>query len=317
MLGAIRPQPFRGDVIAAGVVVLATLVLVVQMRFDDEWEAGVHFVYAALAAGLVLAMAVLSPREGDAPRPYQSVLIVSGFALTLAALISLADALGADSGTLPSGTVVWIGLLLIALAAYFAIARNSSVATLLAGVTAVAVVLAFVDWVFDPDSASTFRWLMLFLTIGFVFAALGQRDRRRRHAVQLVNTAGLTVLVLAITFLVESVLGGILSFFSGGRGFEAGVGTGWELFIVACALGLIAYAAVDRENGPAYLGVVNLLAFVVLAARADEDGASLIGWPLLFAVLAGIALWVGLRPTHPAPPEPAGPEAPTTPIRTD
>lgn len=315
MLDAIRPRPFRGDVIAAGVVALAALVLVVQVRFENEWSPGVHFVYAGLAAAFVLATAVLSPVEGEAPRAYQSVLIVAGYALALAALLSLADALGARDGAPGSGTIVWVGSLLVALAAYFATARNSSVGTLLAGVTGVVVVLALVDWVFDPDSTSTFRWVLAFLTIGFVLAALGQRDRRRRHAVQLVNVAGLTVLALALTFVVQSLLGGLLRLLGGGGGDA--VGSGWELFVLACAFGLIAYSAVDRENGPAYLGVLNLLAFVLIASPPGGDGASLIGWPLVLAVLAGIGLWIGLRPTHPAPPEPDRPEAPTTPIRRD
>jgi hypothetical protein len=301
-------------VIGAGVVVLAALVLVVQARFDERWEPGVHLVYSALAAAFVLAMAVLSPREGDAPRAYQSVLIVAGFALTLTALRSLADVFGVDSPLSSSGTIVWIGSLLAGLAAFFAVDRNSAIATLLAAVSGGVVVLAFVDWVFDPDSTSTFRWLLMLLTIVYVLAALGQRDRRRRHAVQLVNAAGLAVLALAATFAIETLFSGIVEAFTGGDGDGDGVGVGWELFILACAFGLIAYAAVDRETGPAYLGVVNLLAFVLLASPPSEDGASLIGWPLLLALLAGTALWVGLRPSRPAPPEPGGPGAPTTPL---
>jgi hypothetical protein len=255
---------------------------------------------------------VLSPREGEAPRPYQSVLIVAGFALALATLLSLADVLGADEPLGSSGTIVWIGSLLAGLAAYFAVDRNSAIATLLAAVTGGVVVLAFVEWVFDPDSTSTFRWLLLLLTVVYGLAALGQRDRRRRHAVQLVNAAGLAVLALAATFAVAMLFSGFLRPF--GLDGDEGVGTGWELLVLASAFGLIAYAAVDRETGPAYLGVANLLAFVLLASPASEDGASLIGWPLLLAILAGAALWVGLRPTRPAPPEPGGPEAPTTPL---
>lgn len=311
---ALRPRPFRGDVIGAGVVVLAALVLVVRARFDGTWEPGAHLFYSALAAGLVLAMAVLSPREGDAPRPYQSVLVVAGFALAFVALLSLAEVLGADEPLSSAGTVVWVGALLAALAAFFARDRNSAVATLLAAVTGGVVVLAFVEWVFDPETTSTFRWLLALLTLAYAVGALSQRDRRRRHAVQLVNAAGLAVLALAASFAIANLLGALLPF--GGEDDGDPVAWGWELFILACAFGLIAYAAVDRESGPAYLGVANLLAFLLLAAPPGEDGASLIGWPLLLAIAGGALLWIGLRPTSPAPPEPGGPEAPTTPLPT-
>jgi hypothetical protein len=306
-------------VIGAGVVVLAALVLVVRSRFDETWGPGAHLLVSALAAGLVLAMAVLSPREGDTPRPYQSVLIVAGFVLAFAALLALAEVLGADSPLSESGTVVWVGALLTGLAAYFALDRNSAIGTLLAAVTAGIVVLAFVDWVFEPDSTATFRWILVLLTGAYVLSALSQRDRRRRHAVQLVNAAGLAVLALAYTFAATSLLLDLIPSLSrfdpGGERLDS-VGWGWDLFMLACAFGLIAYAAVDRETGPAYLGVANLLAFVYIASPQGEDGASLIGWPLLLAIAAGAMLWVGLRPTDPAPPEPHGdaPEAPTTPL---
>jgi hypothetical protein len=308
----IRPRPHRGDVIAAGVVVLTTLVAVLQIRFDATWGAGVHLVYSALAAGLVVQMAVLAPMEGDAPRAYQSVLIVAGLLLVLATLASAADVLGADRPLTAAGTIVWVGSLLTALAWWFATRRNAAVATLIAAVTGGVVTLAFVKWVFDPSSLTTFRWLLVLLTIVYVLGSLTQRDHRRRHSVQLVNAGGLAVLALAGTFAVEVFFGALGAAFSGVRGgFEAGFG--WELFVLASAWGLIAYAAVDREAGAAYLGVANLLAFVLLAAPAGKHDVSLIGWPLFFAVLSGTALWVGLRPAEELPPEP-GTDAPTTPL---
>ena len=47
----LRPLPHRGDVVAAGAVALAALVALLQVRFDDAWGKGVHFVYAAAGAG--------------------------------------------------------------------------------------------------------------------------------------------------------------------------------------------------------------------------------------------------------------------------
>ena len=83
LLDGLRPKPFRGDVVAAGVVVLVTLVGVVEVRFADAWGAGAHLAYALAAWVFVGAMAVLSPVEGSAPRAYQSVLYVALFPLAL------------------------------------------------------------------------------------------------------------------------------------------------------------------------------------------------------------------------------------------
>src|SRR4051794_41864412 len=77
----LRPLPHRGDVVAAGAVALAALVALLQVRFDDAWGKGIHFAYAAAALAFVAALALRAPREGDAPRAYQSALLAGAFAL--------------------------------------------------------------------------------------------------------------------------------------------------------------------------------------------------------------------------------------------
>src|SRR5437763_181970 len=76
----LRPLPHRGDVVAAGAVALAALVALLQVRFDDAWGKGAHFVYAAAALAFVGTLALRAPREGDAPRAYQSALLAVTFA---------------------------------------------------------------------------------------------------------------------------------------------------------------------------------------------------------------------------------------------
>ena len=65
--------------------------------------------------------------------------------------------------------------------------------------------------------------------------------------------------------------------------------------LVAGGAALIAYTAAFARSGPAYLGVANLLAFVILAGQASDDGPSLVGWPLLL-------LLARQRPPRPAAP---------------
>jgi hypothetical protein len=308
-LDALRPKPFRGDVIAAGVVVLAALVWVVEVRFAATWGDGVHLAYATLAWSFVTTMAVLAPMEGGAPRAYQSVLYVASVALALAALGNLAQVLGAD-GLDSAGTVTWVAALLAAQALVFATWRNSAACTLLGAVSGGIAVLAFFDWAFDVDRAATFRWILLGLIAVYALTAVGQRDRHFRHGVALIDAAGLATLGIALTFATDIIV----------LGFDAHrtAAWGWELLVLAVAFGLIAYSSVDREPGPAYLGVLNLIAFAIITSGGVRSGgATLVGWPLVLAAIAAFLLIVGLRPTTPAPPPPDhdAPEAPPLPLR--
>jgi len=312
LLAGLRPKPFRGDVVAAGAVVLATLVWVVEVRFDAAWGDGVHVAYALAAWLFVVTMAALAPMEGDAPRAYQSVLYVASFALAAAWLVNLGSLLGSDGPT-SSGTATWAFAALTAQALVFAIWRNSAACTLLGAVSAGVAVVAFFDWAVDVDSPATFRWILLGLVVVYALTAVAQRDRRPRHGVALVDAAGLAVAAIALTFALSGVFGG-----EDDGGPVAGVAWGWELLIVAAGFGLIAYSSVDRQPGPAYLGVANLVLFTVITSLGvSASGATLVGWPLALALMAAVLLAVGLRPTTPAPPPPDvdAPQPPPLPLR--
>jgi hypothetical protein len=286
----LRPEPHRGDVIAAGAVTLTALVALLRLRFGDAWPPVVHVLYLGAALGLVAALAVRAPREGPSPRAYQSALFVVTFALAAIALERVAVLLGAHG--LRSGlTVAWVGAALAALAFALATTRNSAICTLLGAVSVVAAAAALVDAASAGGQA--LRWALLTLGGGLILATVGTRDRHARHAVALASAAGLTALGLAASFLVA--------------GGDRAPGAGWELFLYACGFGLCAYSAVERAPGPGYLGVAVLVATTLLAARS---GPTLLGWPLVLAVGAGALLVVGLRPSRPLPPPPEAGEAP-------
>jgi hypothetical protein len=310
----LRPKPFRGDVIAAGIVVLVTLVWLLEGRFDDDWRAGVHLLYAVLATGLAGVLAALAPMEREAPRAYQSVLYVATFTLAIAALMNLADVLGAAGSLGGAGARAWAFSALAALALVFATRRNSAVSTLLGALSGGVAVLSFVQWAFDAGSAATARWVLLGLMVVFAFAALGQRDRHRPHGVALVDAAGAAVAVIGVTLLTEAIFGGMAIAREGEGPYEATVAWGWELVLLGAGFGLIAYSSVDRERGPAYLGVLCLIEFVLLASSGGFAG-----WPLILLAIALALLVIGLRPTTPAPPAPDAdaPPAPTEPLRRD
>jgi hypothetical protein len=281
-----RPAPERGETLAAGAVALTVLVYVLNARFDAEWGQGIHLIYTAAAALFVLSLAGRSPRpaEGERPAAWQSILFIATFALWLRALVDLADVLGADDAFDSSGTIVWIGLLLTGLMVRFARRWDSGISTLITAIVFGGVIVAFVDWVFSPDSATTFRWVLVAIAVGYFLVGRGRRSAAPHHAVGFVNAAGVAIFAIAATFVgAAPILFGVGA--AGDLGFGSPAGWGWELVVLVGAGALIAYAAAEGKAGPGYLGALNLLAFLSLAAGAGEDGPSLIGWPLVLILV--------------------------------
>ncbi len=219
-------------------------------------------------------------------------------ALLWIALVWLADVLGADS--LTWRTVTWTGLLVTGAAAYSAARTRSAICLLLAAIALGVALVAAIEWLFEPDGFTAARWLLLVLAAALVIASLGLRAGAPRHSELLIAGAGLAILAIALQAFFVAIFG---SFLLGGGGGEVLPGF-WELVVLVAAFGLLAYAAVDRVPGPAWLGVANLLAFMGAAAVADDD--TLYWWPLLLIVVGAVALIAGLRPRTPLPPEPDG-----------
>jgi hypothetical protein len=300
----LRPLPHRGDVVAAGAVALAALVLLLQLRFHATWAVGVHLVYGTAALAFVATLALRAPREGPEPRAYQSALLATTLALAVPALTRLAQVFGSD-GLDSAGTLAWVGGVLAALGFALASARNSALCLLLGAVSLVVAVVAFVYWAFSPHGLDTARWLLLVLAGALALATVAQRDRHPARAVALADAGGLAALALALTFALEPVLNGILG---------PGAGAGWELFLYACGFGLCAFSAVDRVPGPGWIGVALLLATTIVAAGGET---TLLGWPLALAIGAGVLLTIGLRPSRPLPPPPARGDAEVLDIKVE
>lgn len=297
-MGAFRellhPPGHRGPVIAAGAVVLTTGVALEQVRVDPG--GGAQLLVAAVLAAVLLWLALGTRPAGGPPEAHESVLLVCGLLALAVGLLRLADVLGADfSGdTAPSGAFTWTFAVEALFAGWAAARRSSAVAALLAAVAGAGALLAGWDWVFDPEGVTPYRWLLLLVAVTCAMASLPLRAASPRHAVQMVNAAGLAV--LAIPFL-QVVEGGF--FF----GFDR-LPTFWELVLVASGFGLIAYAAADGAPGPAAIGVAALALFIAFQTIAADE--TLHWWPLVLLVGGGALMALGLRPRAPLPPEPSG-----------
>lgn len=302
LLELMRPPAHRGPLIAAGAVLFTAGIALEEQRLDEVLPNGVHVLIVAAAAALILGLGLQAPLEDGAPAAYQSVLLVCGLVLLEGALLELAHVLGADFDSFPAATVVWTSLLLCGAALFPAVRRNSAVCGMVAGIALGVALLAACNWILGADSQATYRWLLLVLSLAFVLASLALRGQRPRHAELMVITAGLATLTIALVASVGALLGAFAGFgASPDEGFLPGF---WELVVLGAGCGLIAYGAVDRVPGVAWLGVAHLLAFLAAASAGADD--TLRWWPLALLVLGGGVLAVGLRPRRPLPPEPDG-----------
>ncbi len=305
--------PFRGDQVAAGVVVLTALVMLLQVRMG--WSAGGQLAVVLVAVVGVGVLVAGCPRE---PRPYVSAIIIAGLILLALTLGRLGEVLGVAGLVGGAGPLTWKLVVLGLVAATLARTYDAAAATLVAALSLAFVPLAFFSWATDP-SAGVKRLLLLAMAVGLAVAAVTRRDRRPTHAAQLANAGGIALAAIALGPFVFSFFSVVEQigvpadggFFALGGG---GIGWGWELPMLVGGFGLLAYGAVDRQRGPVLVGLLVLASWV--ASAAGDGHGTLLGWPIVLAVAAGVMLAVGLRPTTPAPPDPPGEAeaAPSAPI---
>jgi hypothetical protein len=163
-------------------------------------------------------------------------------------------------------------------------------------------ILAAANWIFGAESQTVFRWLLLALALVFVLASLVLRGGSPRHAELMVITAGLATLAIVVVASFGALFGPFMSL--GGPTDEGFLPGFWELMVLGAGCGLIAYGAVDRVPGAAWLGVAHLIGFLAAASAGADD--TLLWWPLILLLLGGGVMVAGLRPRRPLPPEPDG-----------
>jgi hypothetical protein len=308
-LELLRPPAHRGPLIASGAVVVTLGIALEELRLSDKLGNGVHLAILVLSAAVMLGLGVQFRPEGGRPPAFQSVLLVCGLGLLYAALLTLANVLGADFDRFSPGAFVWTSLIVGAVATWAALERASAICALIAAVAFAIAVLSFWDWLFHPSGQAAFRWLLALMALALVLFSLVARGGWPRHAEQLVNAAAIAVLAIGLSGVAGAVVAAISPF---GAAPSSPLPGFWELVLVAAGCGLIAYGAIDRAPGAAWLGLANLLTFTVaVTAGADE---TLAWWPLLLLMLGVGTMAAGLRPRAPLPPEPPGYSARDTPL---
>jgi hypothetical protein len=129
--------------------------------------------------------------------------------------------------------------------------------------------------------------------------ALALRAGRPRQSELLIDGAGLAILAIGIQSIVSFFIRSLSLFNTPTGSLLPGF---WELVLLAAGCGLVAYGALERSPGPAWLGVANLVVFVMVAGFLSDE--TLYFWPIALILLGAGALAAGLRPRKPLPPEP-------------
>ena len=299
MFELLRPPPHRGPLIAAGAVVFAVGVAVFELRFINQLSDIVHLLVLGSAAALILALGLQAPNEEGRPPAYQSVLLVTGLLLLFPALLRLADVLGAeDPDDFPAGELTWTLAVVAGVALYAALRRSSAICLLLAAIAAVGSLLSAWEWIFEPGTFTAARWLLGLSAAAFVMAALALRDGSPREAELLIAAAGLAILFIAL----QGILGAATFFGDATPDTDDPLPNFWELIVFGAGCGLVAFGALERRPGLAWLGVANLAAFIVAVGLNGTD--TLYFWPGLLLLVGAAMLGAGLRPRQPLPPEP-------------
>jgi hypothetical protein len=285
----LRPPAHRGPLIAAGAVALTVGVAITELRLRTRLPVGVHAPILLALGALVFWLGAQAPNEDGEPPAYQSVLLATGLPVLYAGLIALAIALGAHFDPLSAGALLWTSGVVGIVALWPALERNSAICLFYAAVLGAAVLLCAWAWMLGWSTTAA-RWLLVVYAATLVVFSLALREPARRHAEMLVNAAALAIAFIGVGPQAHAPHFGVLH-----------LPWFWQLVLLAAGFGLVAFGALDRSPGPAYLGVLNLILFILAATGSADD---LLGWPL-FLLAGGIAmLATGLRPRRPLPPEP-------------
>ena len=282
LLELLRPPPHRGPLIAAGAVLVTVGVALEEIRLADKLPTGVHLVILALASGRDLRARDPGRARRAARTRSSRCCWCAGCCCSRPALLTLADVLGADFDELP-GRRARVDLA--------AVRRRRAVA----GGRARLGDLRADRGVRGRGRGGGVRQLGARRDVAHdvpLAARSCSRSatwwsrcccaaRRRATPSRWSTPPGWRCWRSRLTGVLPALFDFAAPF---GGGPDEILPNGWELVVFAAGCGLIAYGAVDRAPGPAYLGVANLLAFVVSAAFGTDE-ETLLYWPALILAL--------------------------------
>jgi hypothetical protein len=241
----------------------------------------------------------VSGRSGDQLERWRSVLMVTGVLLAPIAFVQLRDTLGLSAESSFWTFMIFAGT--AAMAAYASFVVGAAYQALLAALAGIAAWLSLWDWILSDPGINTFRVLLILLLVAYVGWAVMLRGAGAQQAPEIVTAAGIVAVSLGVIGVIEAGLEAIVGARFGGLP-DGGEGQSffWDLWLLVVSLALVAFGAVARARGPAYVGFLGLVGFALLVGvevtpliEGERPDGKLIGWPLILLLLGGGALAAG------------------------
>jgi hypothetical protein len=311
MAPALESDP-RGDWLRMiGGVLFALAATILFLRKTNDWDAFPLLLLVGIPCVLLFGLGAAAALATGAVERWHAVLMVTGVLLSVLAFGQLWDTVGIDTSTNEFGLLLSAGV--AALAAVGGFWVGAAYQALLAAVAGIPAWLFLWDIILDDPSAAGLRWLLLVLCVVYAVAALALRSADAPQSPEIVTAAGIAGVVVGTIGVVDDAGGVFALIFGAEAGEGEGQGFVWDLFLLVFSLGLVVYGTVAVARGPAYVGFIGLLAFIVIQGgelnalvEGEEPDSSFAGWPLALFLIGGAALAAGLllRPPPPRPPEP-------------
>jgi hypothetical protein len=291
---------------------VGAFVLFARKSGHNEWSSFALLLVVAVPAATLYALAVTAPRPapGEAARPWQTVLLVTSILLGPIVLLQLLDWLGARPRHVLYVAAVFAVTGLIA--AHAARRTRVSYAALLAALALLVSWLLVWGKILDHPSADTYRWLLVAGGLVLFLAAAGLWRDGAIGAGEVATAGGIAAVAAGVLgVIVGSFFGAVRGIVAVGERSGGGISSshlagstsglqhfGWDLYLLVVSVALVWIGSRARLRGPAYVGGVGLLAFVISAGAQItriESGkaptADLVGWPLALLIVgvAGLA----------------------------
>lgn len=301
MSQALKPEDTRDALRKIGVLLFALGIALLLFRKGETWDEFPVFLLLALPALLFFGGALYTLKDTGGLQPWQAVASVVGLAFIPFALFQLIDLVGGDPDS--ELNTFWVLGLTAALAAYAGVVAGIRFQLLAASIAAIISWTSLWDKILGDEgiggNVALYRGLLGVLAIGLLLAAIAIWRSDRREGLlkgsELLTGAGIAA-VLACSLGITSAGGDFLHFFGLG-----GIGSNllWDVLLLVISIGLVAIGTRIGVRGPAYVGGIGLVLFLIIVGSDVGDpspDSTTVGWwaPILL-VLGGAALAASLQ----------------------
>ena len=196
MAQALQPDA-RGDWLRMlGGVVFVLGAVILFARKGDDWAAFPLLIVVAVPCVVVFGLGALGALATGEVARWHAVLMVAGVLLSGFAFGQLWDVVGVNTETSGFGFLTFVCV--AGLAGFASFGVGAAYQALLVALAGIAAWLFLFDMILDDPGATTFRWLLLVLCLGYAAAAFALREREAPQALEFVTAAGIAGVLVGV-----------------------------------------------------------------------------------------------------------------------